>query len=117
MKLVSFKIKKLTIIILFILVPFIFISCKSQKRATQDNVKVDAPAVDTKTQSKDKPVADKTKEVKEFKVHVVQQGESLSTIAKMYNVTVDAIVKLNNISNADFIVVGQELKIPEPGGK
>jgi LysM repeat protein len=117
MKKQLFNFKRLSIILLLIFAPFIFISCKSQKSTTTDNIKVDAPVAETKTQSKDKPVEDKTGNVKDFKVHVVQQGESLSTIAKKYNVTIEAIAKLNNISNADFIVVGQELKIPEPGGK
>jgi len=117
MKKQFYKIKGLIFIILLISTPCLFINCSSQKKAPKESTKVNAPAADTQTQSKDKPVTDKTGEVKEFKVHIVQDGESLSTIAKKYNVTVDAIVKLNNISNADFIVVGQELKIPEPGGK
>jgi LysM repeat protein len=41
-------------------------------------------------------------------VHVVQQGETLSSIAKKYNVTVDKIKKDNNLST-DKIVVGQKL--------
>ena len=41
-------------------------------------------------------------------VHVVQQGETLSSIAKKYNVTVDKIKKDNKLST-DKIVVGQKL--------
>lgn len=43
--------------------------------------------------------------------HVVQKGDTLSSIAKKYNTTVDNLVKLNDISNPNNIVVGQTLVI------
>lgn len=45
--------------------------------------------------------------------HSVQQGETLSEIAKAYGVTVSAIVKANGLTNADTIRVGQKLFIPQ----
>lgn len=45
--------------------------------------------------------------------HVVQPGEVLSAIAAAYNVTVNAIVKANNLKNPDSLRVGQKLFIPE----
>jgi murein DD-endopeptidase MepM/ murein hydrolase activator NlpD len=45
--------------------------------------------------------------------YVVQSGDILSAIAERYAVTVDALVKANNISNPDALVVGQTLTIPE----
>ena len=43
--------------------------------------------------------------------YTVQRGDTLSAIAKKYNTTVNALAKLNNISNVNYIVVGQVLKI------
>ncbi len=45
-------------------------------------------------------------------VHVVQAGETLSLIAQQYGATVEAIVTANQIENADWISVGQRLRIP-----
>ena len=45
--------------------------------------------------------------------HVVQQGETLSAIAKAYNCTTKAIIQANNIKNPRLIRVGQTLFIPE----
>lgn len=43
--------------------------------------------------------------------YTVVKGDTLSAIALKYGTTVDALVKLNNIANRDFIVVGQVLKL------
>lgn len=51
----------------------------------------------------------------DYIIHKVQYGEYLSTIAKKYNVTKEAIVAANNLSNANVIIAGQELKIPTNG--
>lgn len=45
--------------------------------------------------------------------HKVEKGQTLSTIAKGYNTTVDAIIKANKISNPSAIRVGQVLFIPD----
>ena len=41
----------------------------------------------------------------------VQQGDSLSAIAKKYHCTVDDLMRWNNIKNPNIITVGQQLKI------
>ena len=41
----------------------------------------------------------------------VQPGDSLDVIAKKYNVTVEQLVKWNNLQNPDMLTVGQQLKI------
>lgn len=43
--------------------------------------------------------------------YTVKKGDTLSAIAKKYDTTVSALVKLNNISNPNYIVVGQVLII------
>ena len=47
----------------------------------------------------------------EEEYHVVQKGETLYRIATNHQTTVDAILKLNNIKNADMISEGQRLRI------
>lgn len=44
--------------------------------------------------------------------YVVQPGDTLSTIAKKFNTSVETLVDLNNISNPNLIYPGQVLKIP-----
>jgi len=45
-------------------------------------------------------------------IYIVQKGDTLWNIAKRYNVTVDSIVKANNIANPNSIMPGQQLVIP-----
>lgn len=45
------------------------------------------------------------------KYYTVKAGDTLSAIAKKYNTTVDKLVKLNNIKNANKIYVGQKLRV------
>jgi membrane-bound lytic murein transglycosylase D len=45
--------------------------------------------------------------------HRVEKGQTLSTIAKKYNTSVEAIAQVNDIKNPRKIKVGQLLKIPE----
>jgi len=46
--------------------------------------------------------------------HEVQAGETLGEIALRYDVSVEALLAENGLESADFIRVGQELKIPAP---
>jgi LysM repeat protein len=46
------------------------------------------------------------------RVHVVQEGETLSEIARMYGVTTDALAQANGLDNPNAIRVGQALVIP-----
>lgn len=43
--------------------------------------------------------------------YTVKRGDTLSEIALRYNTTVNNLVKLNNIANPDYIIVGQVLKL------
>ena len=47
-------------------------------------------------------------------VYVVQPGDSLSTIAFQFGVSVDLLAETNGIEDANVIKVGQELVIPGP---
>ena len=43
--------------------------------------------------------------------YVVKKGDNLTKIAKMYNTSVDKLVKLNNIKNKNLIYVNQKLRV------
>lgn len=45
-------------------------------------------------------------------VYIVKKGDTLFTIAKSFNVSVESIVKLNNLPNPELIYPGQRLLIP-----
>lgn len=47
--------------------------------------------------------------------HIVQAGQTLTSIAARYGVSVSALMQTNGLRNQDFIYVGQRLRIPAPG--
>ena len=47
--------------------------------------------------------------------HTVESGEELGLIAKRYNVSIEDLVALNEITDANLIYPGQSLSIPAPG--
>lgn len=48
-------------------------------------------------------------------IHVVQSGETLGSISARYDVTVEDIMVANQLENANFLSVGQQLEIPIGG--
>jgi LysM repeat protein len=48
-------------------------------------------------------------------VHVVKSGDTLASIAQIYDVPMDDIVAANNIANPNILAVGDELIIPVGG--
>jgi LysM repeat protein len=44
----------------------------------------------------------------------VQPGETLSSIARLYGVTYEAIMEANGMDDPNLLEVGQELIIPQP---
>lgn len=57
------------------------------------------------------PSAKEYNNQQEATYHTVKTGENLYRISLKYNTTVDAILKLNNLKNADKIVEGQKLRV------
>ncbi len=49
------------------------------------------------------------------RVHVVRRGQTLSSIAARYGVSLNAIAKANNLRDWNVIYVGQRLRIPKKG--
>lgn len=50
-----------------------------------------------------------------MQIHVIEQGETLNSIAKLYNTTAQAIIAVNEIPAPYTLVVGQALIIPIVG--
>jgi len=48
-------------------------------------------------------------------VHVVEQGQELGLIARLYGVSMQDIVTMNQLDNPDLLYVGQQLTIPAAG--
>jgi len=46
------------------------------------------------------------------KIHVIQKGDTLFSIARKYNTTVDQICQINGIERDDILHLGQKIKIP-----
>lgn len=46
-------------------------------------------------------------------VHTVKPGDTISTIAELYGVTSQSIVRYNGLANADSLSLGQQLVIPQ----
>ena len=47
--------------------------------------------------------------------YVVRAGDTLSLIAQTHSVTVDRLMRLNGLSDANRLAIGQTLRIPTPG--
>ena len=46
-------------------------------------------------------------------VHVVRPGDTVSGVAARYGVSVEAVVKANGLADADLIITGERLRIPQ----
>ncbi|MEA1939795.1 MAG: LysM peptidoglycan-binding domain-containing protein [Candidatus Caldatribacteriota bacterium] len=48
----------------------------------------------------------------DYSVHVVKKGETLWSISRKYNLTVNSIIAINNFTNSELISIGQQIRIP-----
>ena len=87
------------ILVLFILVPVQVV------RAQDGAGTPEPPAQDTGEPGTNIPL-----------IHVVEEGETLYTIAEQYETTIETLQLLNNISDPSILFVGQQLVIPGGGG-
>ncbi|MCK5508432.1 MAG: LysM peptidoglycan-binding domain-containing protein [Desulfobacterales bacterium] len=54
---------------------------------------------------------------KRYDFHRVRRGETLSSIARKYHITIRTISRLNNIGRRNIIVAGRQLKVPYSANK
>ena len=53
-------------------------------------------------------------EISDFKkIHIVQVGDTITSISNLYSIKKDFIIKLNNLKDENYIYVGQNLKISD----
>lgn len=71
-----------------------------------------AAAVAGPTITEIQPVVDTPPAVAVASTHVVQAGERLASIARIYGISWTSIASVNNITNPNTIYAGQQLKIP-----
>lgn len=55
----------------------------------------------------------KTNEPKQVLSHLVQDGETMFSIARKYKVTTDELMKENGLTEKSYILIGQTLRIPQ----
>jgi membrane-bound lytic murein transglycosylase D len=53
-----------------------------------------------------------TASASDYRYHKIKNGESLSTIAKKYNTSMNALMAINNLKSKNHLKAGSELKIP-----
>ena len=54
-------------------------------------------------------------EISDFKrIHIVKLGDTITSISNFYSIKKDLIIKLNNLTDENYIYVGQNLKISDP---
>ena len=54
-------------------------------------------------------------EISDFKkTHIVQVGDTITSISNLYSIKKDFIIKLNNLKDENYIYVGQNLKVSDP---
>ena len=47
------------------------------------------------------------------KIHIVQAGDTITSISNLYSIKKDLIIKLNNLKDENYIYIGQNLKISD----
>jgi len=50
------------------------------------------------------------------RTHVIRRGETLSSIATMYGISVDELANANRLRNADMVKRGQKITVPDTSG-
>lgn len=48
-----------------------------------------------------------------FETYLVQNGDTVYSIARMYNINPDTLLKLNGLNEDDYIYTGSEITIPK----
>ena len=84
---------------------------KADNPKEQSNVDLDAMSPENTGTPIPQPTTQPQTETSEAVYHTVAAGENLYRISLKYNTTVDKILKLNNLKNADRIVEGQKLRV------
>ena len=70
------------------------------------------PKASAKSSAKAIAVSTEAKTAKSYRTHKVRSGQTLSHIAKQYRVSIEAIRKLNGLTEASLLHPGQRIRVP-----
>ena len=97
---------KIVFILIVILINFFNQSLiKSEEKIDSENNNIE-------NVSKKESITQDKNEIR--KIHIVNIGDTISSIAKFYSVNQDLIIKLNNLKDKNYIYVGQNLIVYNP---
>ncbi|MCY3785112.1 MAG: LysM domain-containing protein [bacterium] len=85
-----------------------------QPPVTQTTGVIQQPQNPTTTQPPPPPTTQQQRDIGGELVYTIEQGDTLYSIARQFDVSVDALIALNNIENPDVIRAGDQLFIPPP---
>ena len=95
--------------LVFLVIPvliniFNYTSIKAEEKINPENNKIQ------NIDKKESIIAGKS-EIR--KIHIVKIGDTISSISKFYSINKNSIIKLNNLKDENYIIVGQNLIISE----
>ena len=94
---------KLVFLVIAVLINFFNYSyIKTEEKIDPENNKID-------NINKKESITESKSEI--IKIHIVQIGDTISSISKLYSINKDLIIKLNNLKDENYIFVGQNLII------
>lgn len=74
-----------------------------------------APVTTTESTVAEPTATPQSSEPPAEEIYIVQPGDTLLVVATRYNITVDDILRANNLNNPDYVFSGQRLVIPVQG--
>ena len=93
---------KLKFLLIYVLITFYEFSMINTREA-KSNLEEDIISKNNLTIKED---------LKNKKIHIVQEGDTLSGIANKYSTDIELIIKANNLSDENYIYIDQKLTIP-----
>lgn len=60
---------------------------------------------------KEEKIEEPKKKVEIPEYYVIRSGDTLEKVAKKFDITVDELVKLNNIPDPEYIFMGNQIKL------
>lgn len=85
---------------------------EADESAAETEEAVDPVPTEEATSSKNDEPEEESAEP-EYSTYIVRPGDTLTSIAKAYNLTVEELIAANELINPNLLKAGQELRIPE----
>ena len=94
---------KLNFIFILLLLNFLFDSAFSSENKTQEII--------ITNENSEEPF--EPKDINKDKIHIVQKGDTLSSISRKYSLNKKFLIEINQLKDENYIFVGQTLKLIE----